>query len=112
MTSHSHVRSRRVLAAVAFVVMALAATEAIAQATTAPAGGDNCTGAPSSTGTGANPNHGSASLTERLDNCNGVLAPPATGDGGLVAPAPNAGETPVIKPGQLPSNTPSGASPG
>ncbi|OQP84165.1 hypothetical protein BTR14_20380 [Rhizobium rhizosphaerae] len=98
MFKHASTRHCRLVAAAAFAAAALMATETIAQTAPAP-GGTNCTGAPSSTGTGANPTHGSASLTERLDNCNGVLAPPATGDGDMVSPPPQQGTTPVIKPG-------------
>ena len=42
------------------------------------------------------------SLTETLDDCNGVLIPPPTGDEELTEPAPNEGETPVIRPGEIP----------
>ena len=42
------------------------------------------------------------SLTETLDDCNGVLIPPPTGDEELTEPAPNVGETPVIRPGEIP----------
>lgn len=49
----------------------------------------------SETGTGTN-------LTEKLDNCNGVLKPPPTGDAELTEPAPDQGKTPVIKPGEVP----------
>lgn len=54
------------------------------------------------TATGASP---SQSLSGNLADCNGVLKPPATGDQGLVAPAPQTGNMPVIKPGQAPSQS-------
>lgn len=46
------------------------------------------------------------SLTETLNPCDGVLKPPATGDNGLAAPPPDAGETPVIRPGEVPQQSP------
>lgn len=49
---------------------------------------------------------GSDNLTEKLGDCGGVLKPPATGDQGMAAPAPDEGKTPVIKPGQLPPQPP------
>jgi hypothetical protein len=45
-------------------------------------------------------------LTQKLAPCNGVLKPPPTGDTGLTTPAPNQGNMPVIKPGQLPPQPP------
>ena len=42
------------------------------------------------------------SLTQTLNPCDGVLKPPATGDKGLTEPPPDAGETPVIRPGEVP----------
>lgn len=41
---------------------------------------------------------GGQSDTNRLADCGGVLQPPATGDPGLVAPAPDVGRTPVLPP--------------
>ena len=48
----------------------------------------------------------SQTLTEKLDRCNGVLAPPPVGDTGLVEPAPDKGVTPVIPPSMLPEDQP------
>lgn len=45
----------------------------------------------------------SASLTEKLDDCDGVLKPPAVGDGGIAEPAPDEGKTPTVKPEDLPA---------
>ncbi len=42
------------------------------------------------------------SLSETLNPCNGVLKPPETGDKGVAAPPSDAGETPVIRPGEIP----------
>jgi hypothetical protein len=41
-------------------------------------------------------------LSERLDDCQGVLKPPLVGDSEIVEPAPQLGETPIIRPGELP----------
>jgi hypothetical protein len=49
---------------------------------------------------------GSDNLTEKLSDCGGVLKPPATGDQGMAAPAPDEGKTPVIKPGEVPPQPP------
>ena len=45
-------------------------------------------------------------LSDKLNDCGGVLKPPATGDQGMAAPAPDEGKTPVIKPGQVPAQPP------
>ena len=45
-------------------------------------------------------------LSETLDNCGGVLKPPATGDQGMTTPPPAEGNTPVIKPGEVPAQPP------
>ncbi|UDL92958.1 hypothetical protein LGH82_31185 [Mesorhizobium sp. PAMC28654] len=45
-------------------------------------------------------------LSETLDNCGGVLNPPATGDQGMTTPPPAEGNTPVIKPGEVPAQPP------
>ncbi|TGU89143.1 hypothetical protein EN794_045380 [Mesorhizobium sp. M00.F.Ca.ET.151.01.1.1] len=49
---------------------------------------------------------GSGDLSEKLGDCGGVLKPPATGDQGMAAPAPDEGNTPVIKPGEVPPQPP------
>ena len=48
----------------------------------------------------------SGDLTEKLNDCGGVLKPPATGDQGMATPAPDEGKTPVIKPGEVPPQPP------
>lgn len=45
-------------------------------------------------------------LSETLDDCGGVLKPPATGDQGMTTPPPAEGNTPVIKPGEVPAQPP------
>ena len=49
---------------------------------------------------------GGGDLSEKLNDCGGVLKPPATGDQGMATPAPNVGKTPVIKPGEVPTQPP------
>ncbi|MBZ9756180.1 hypothetical protein LB524_12850 [Mesorhizobium sp. ESP6-5] len=49
---------------------------------------------------------GSGDLSEKLNDCGGVLKPPPTGDQGMAAPAPDEGKTPVIKPGEVPPQPP------
>ncbi len=41
-------------------------------------------------------------LTDKLDDCNAVLAPPAVGDGEIVTPPPDVGTMPVIRPDEVP----------
>ncbi|TCR82434.1 hypothetical protein [Rhizobium sp. BK376] len=41
--------------------------------------------------------------SSKLADCSGILQPPATGDSGMVTPAPEDGKTPVIPPGDLPN---------
>ena len=55
---------------------------------------------------GAKQQPDSDNLTEKLNDCGGVLKPPATGDQGMAAPAPDEGKTPVIKPGEVPPQPP------
>ena len=43
-------------------------------------------------------------LSSKLDDCNGVLKPPKVGDKEIVAPTPQTGTMPVVKPGELPKN--------
>lgn len=45
-------------------------------------------------------------LSGKLAPCGGVLRPPPTGDQGMAQPAPDEGNTPVIKPGQVPVQPP------
>jgi hypothetical protein len=46
------------------------------------------------------------SVTKKLDKGGGVLQPPDVNDPGLVKPAPDTGEMPVIKPNQIPEQAP------
>ncbi len=64
---------------------------------------DNCR-AQSDQGGSQKPESGD--LSDKLDDCGGVLKPPPTGDQGMAAPAPDEGKTPVIKPGQVPAQPP------
>ncbi|MDX8442233.1 hypothetical protein [Mesorhizobium australafricanum] len=45
-------------------------------------------------------------LSKQLTNCGGVLKPPPTGDQNAMAPPPTGSEMPVIKPGEVPPQTP------
>nr|WP_156543817.1 hypothetical protein [Agrobacterium vitis] len=40
---------------------------------------------------------------DKLQDCSGVLKPPATGDGEITEPTPDIGKTPMIRPGELPN---------
>ncbi|MFK3968983.1 hypothetical protein ACI2KT_36295 [Ensifer adhaerens] len=40
-------------------------------------------------------------LSEKLDDCDGVLKPPRVGDTEIKTPAPDVGKTRVIRPGEL-----------
>ena len=42
-------------------------------------------------------------LSQLMDRCNGVLTPPDIGESDMVEPPPDTGRTPVIRPGDLPS---------
>jgi hypothetical protein len=48
----------------------------------------------------------SGNLTAKLDDCNGVLKPPVVGDQEMTTPAPAQGNTPIIKPGEVPAQPP------
>lgn len=49
---------------------------------------------------------GEDSLSGKLAPCGGVLTPPPTGDGEAAKPAPDQGNTPIIKPGEVPPQAP------
>jgi len=49
---------------------------------------------------------GKDSLTGKLAPCGGVLQPPPTGDSEAAKPAPDEGNTPIIKPGEVPPQPP------
>lgn len=51
---------------------------------------------------GRNTDDADRSLSELLEDCGGVLDPPATGGRDMVEPPPDTGETPVIRPRDLP----------
>lgn len=67
---------------------------------------ENCQVQPDQKSGQPTPSGSNDSLTETLNPCDGVLKPPATGDNGLAAPPPDAGETPVIRPGEVPQQPP------
>jgi hypothetical protein len=47
------------------------------------------------------------SATDRMAECDGILAPPPTGDDEFVKPAPDTGAMPVIPPEVVPETPPS-----
>ncbi|PDT31066.1 hypothetical protein CO660_06440 [Rhizobium sp. L9] len=57
------------------------------------------------------PNQGGGSaddhqdLSKKLDDCNGELRPPPIGDAEMVEPAPDTGNSRIIRPGDMPPNT-------
>jgi hypothetical protein len=96
------------------IVSVLAVAPASAAGQTGSSGGDQMQTGPSQENCQAEPRNkppGKAddqtgSVTKKLDKCGGVLQPPDVNDPGLVKPAPDAGEMPVIKPGQVPEQAP------
>lgn len=44
-------------------------------------------------------------LSKKLDDCNGELRPPPIGDTEMVEPAPDTGNSRIIRPGEMPPNT-------
>jgi hypothetical protein len=52
---------------------------------------------------GASPGNGQ-DLSKKLDRCNGELKAPHVGDGKMVEPAPDTGNSRIVTPGELPSN--------
>lgn len=95
--------------------LALAAVVAVAPAsaagqTKAPQGNrsaqENCHVRPEQKPSEGKTDDKTGSITKKLDKCGGVLQPPDVNDRGLVKPAPDTGEMPVIKPGQVPEQAP------
>ncbi|TPM38104.1 hypothetical protein [Mesorhizobium sp. B2-3-4] len=89
------------IASCAAVLALPAAAQTTQQAPTQQA--DKCR---AQTDQGGKQQSGGGDLSEKLNDCGGVLKPPATGDQGMAAPAPDEGKTPVIKPGQVPAQPP------
>jgi hypothetical protein len=101
------------LAIVAGIVILSSAMPAFSQTDAKPAPASPCQAQPDANGNAGNNSDGSGedktqagSLTEKLDPCNGVLKPPPTGDSDMTEPAPNQGNTPIIKPGDVPPQPP------
>ncbi|MBY5444885.1 hypothetical protein HFO93_15620 [Rhizobium leguminosarum] len=98
----------RIQAALIFAMVAFSSSNVIGQTKEQPsAGSERCTASP------ADQNNQSAaedagkaakdgSLSQKMDDCNGVLKPPPTGDSDFSKPAPEEGKTPVIRPDDLP----------
>ncbi|MFD1986566.1 hypothetical protein ACFSOZ_29435 [Mesorhizobium newzealandense] len=91
----------RTLAIVPFGLMLALAVPAAAQ--TDQQQNDKCQ---VQTEQGAKQQPGGDNLTDTLNDCGGVLKPPATGDQEMTTPAPDQGKTPVIKPGDVPVQPP------
>jgi hypothetical protein len=75
-------------------IAALLTTSALSKDPGTGAQNESCRVAPGADANGA--------LTEKLDDCDGVLKPPTVGDTEIVEPAPDVGRTPVIRPDELP----------
>ena len=93
----------RILAIVPFTLLALSAAGQTGQQQDPGSQTDKCR---VQTEQGAKQQPGSDNLTDTLNDCGGVLKPPATGDQGMATPAPDEGKTPVIKPGEVPAQPP------
>jgi hypothetical protein len=65
---------------------------------------DPCAAAPQANEPAGKPDasSGAKSLTDQLDRCGGVLKPPSVGDAQIHEPPPDAGNTPIIRPGDVP----------
>jgi hypothetical protein len=92
--------------AMVFVSCSLAASNACAQSEQIPAddgaaAAQDCEAAPADQPAGEN-----APLPDssKLEDCGGVLKPPASADGEMVETPEEGGETPVIPPSQAPSD--------
>jgi hypothetical protein len=98
----------RIQAALIFAMVAFSSSNVIGQTKEQPSvDSEHCTASPadqdnqSSTGdTGKAAKDGS--LSQKMDDCNGVLKPAPTGDSDFSRPAPEEGRTPVIRPDNLP----------
>lgn len=96
--SHRHRPVRHALLLAAMTAAFLVASEAIAQERQ-----QNCRARPDSETQIPEENTGkSAKDKSKLQECDGILKPPAVGDPELVEPAPDVGRMPVIKPKNLP----------
>ena len=96
-----------------FSVFCLLAISLIAPSAFAQENGDATSGTEERCRAAPNDQNGAANgsqqkpLTDTLEDCRGVLAPPPTGDGDISAPPPEGGKTPVITPPELPEQQPS-----
>lgn len=70
----------------------------------APADTTDCTTKADPSQKGDRVPKGNENLSKKLDDCNGVLKAPDAGDKGMVTPAPETGNSRVIKPGDVPKN--------
>ncbi|MBB4195667.1 hypothetical protein GGE45_005728 [Rhizobium aethiopicum] len=65
---------------------------------------DKCV-APSQPNQGRDSTDDHQDLSKKLDECNGELRPPPVGDTEMVEPAPDTGNSRIIRPGDMPPNT-------
>ena len=98
----------RILAALIFAMVAFSSSNASGQANEQPStDSERCTASPADQNNqSATGDAGKAatdgSLSQKMDDCHGVLKPPPTGDSEFSQPAPEEGKTPVIRPDNLP----------
>lgn len=70
-----------------------------------PAMSDRCRTLPDGGAPDANGNStDEEAMSETLEDCQGVLKPPRTGDSELIEPAPDIGKTPFIRPHEIPED--------
>lgn len=97
---------RNLACAIGLMVLAAPAAAQIA-AEPAPSANEDCRlPPPGEDGAAGRAAPDGESLSEMLDPCAGVLRPPPVGDADMVAPPPATGETPVIRPEDLPTQPP------
>ncbi|MGI2032502.1 hypothetical protein ACRQ1B_08940 [Rhizobium panacihumi] len=94
-----------VFAAGAMAIVVLVPELALAQTQTSPSVNNQDCAAPADPSQKSDrvPKEGE-NLSRKLDDCKGVLKAPEAGDRGIVAPAPETGNTRVIKPDDVPDN--------
>jgi hypothetical protein len=88
-------------------MVSLAATPALGEmhSNENPAMSDRCRTLPDGGAPDANGNStDEEAMSETLEDCQGVLKPPRTGDSELIEPAPDIGKTPFIRPHEIPED--------
>lgn len=100
----------RIFTVSVLLVLSLCAASAVAQEAP-PAADENCRAAPDDNSGTENGTPGADAdpqqpLSQRLEDCRGVLEPPPTGDTDMTEPPPEGGKTPVITPPDVPAQPP------